>query len=122
MMLERGIQGAPSTICRWVQRYIPEVEKRWDRFSCPVSSSWRVDETFVNIKGNWHYLYRGVDKQGRTTDFYLSQTRASQLLKPSSAGRLPRSAAMAHTKSPSMGIGQVIVRLDKHTRRRYSTR
>ena len=59
MMLERGIQGAPSTICRWVQRYIPEIEKRWDRFSRPVSSSWRVDETFVNIKGNWHYLYRG---------------------------------------------------------------
>jgi transposase-like protein len=75
MMLERGIQVTPSTICRWVQRYIPEFEKRWDRFSRPVGTSWRVDETFVNIKGNWHYLYRAVDKQGRTIDFYLSQTR-----------------------------------------------
>lgn len=75
MMLERGIQVAPSTICRWVQRYIPEFEKRWDRFSRPVGSSWRMDETFVNVKGKWYYLYRAVDKQGRTVDFYLSKTR-----------------------------------------------
>ena len=74
-MLERGIQVAPSTICRRVQRYIPELEKPWDRFSRPVGCSWRMDETFVNIKGNWHYLYRAVDKQGRTVDFSLSKTR-----------------------------------------------
>ena len=64
MMLERGIQVAPSTICRWVQRCIPEFEKRWDRCSRRVGTSWRVDETFANIKGNWHYLYRAVDRQG----------------------------------------------------------
>ena len=74
MMLERGIQVAPSTICRWVQRYIPEFKKRWDRFARSVGSSWRMDETFVNIKSKWHYLYRAVDKQGRTVDSYLSKT------------------------------------------------
>ena len=75
MMLERGVSVAPSTIYRWVQRFVPEFEKRWDRFSRSVGSSWRVDETYVNIKGNWQYLYRAVDKRGRTVDFYLSKTR-----------------------------------------------
>ena len=62
MMLERGVSVVPSTIYRWVQRFIPEFEKRWDRFSRSVGSSWRVDETYVNIKGQWQYLYRAVDK------------------------------------------------------------
>jgi transposase-like protein len=76
MMLERGIQVAPSTICRWVQRYIPEFEKRWNRFSCPVGTSWRVEETYVNIKGKWNYLYRAVYKQDRSADFHLSRNRS----------------------------------------------
>lgn len=75
MMLERGLEMVPSTIYRWVQCYVPEFEKRWNRFSRSVGTSWRVDETYVNIKGKWHYLYRAVDKQGRTIDFYLSRTR-----------------------------------------------
>ncbi len=49
MMLERGVSVAPSTIYRWVQRFILEFEKRWDRFSRSVGSSWRVDETYVNM-------------------------------------------------------------------------
>jgi transposase-like protein len=64
MMLERGISVAPSTIFRWVQRYMPEFAKRWDRFSRPVGWSWRVDETYILVKGQWCYLYRAVDKQG----------------------------------------------------------
>ena len=75
MMLERGVSISPSTIYRWVQRFVPEFEKRWNRFSRSVGSSWRVDETYVNIKGTWQYLYRAVDKQGRPVDFYLSKTR-----------------------------------------------
>jgi transposase-like protein len=55
--------------------YVPEFEKRWNRFCRPVGPSWRVNETYVNIKGQWNYLYRAVDKQGRTIDFYLSKTR-----------------------------------------------
>jgi transposase, IS6 family len=76
MMDERGVSVDHSTIYRWVQRYAPEIEKRlrwhWRR---PGSLSWRVDETYLKIKGEWAYLYRAVDKLGNTIDFYLSPTR-----------------------------------------------
>ena len=75
MMLERDLAMAPSTIYRWVQHYVPEFEKRWNRFSRSVGTSWRVDEIYVNIKGQWHYLHGAVDKPGRTINFYLSRTR-----------------------------------------------
>ena len=101
MMLERGVSVAPSTIYRWVQRFIPEFEKRWDRFSRSVGSSWRVDETYVNIKGQWQYLYRAVDKQGRTVDFYLSKTRGIAAAQhffrkavDTHAGRLPKKVTL----------------------------
>lgn len=68
MMAERGIKVAHSTILRWVIRYVPEYEKRWNRFSRTVGTSWRVDETYVSIKAKWHYLYRAVDKHGKTVD------------------------------------------------------
>ena len=75
MMAERGILLAHTTILRWVQRYVPEFEKRWSRYARPVGNSWRVDETYLKIKGQWVYLYRAVDKVGRTVDFLLSRRR-----------------------------------------------
>ena len=69
MMGERGIELAHTTILRWVERYVPEFEKRWSRYARAVGGSWRCDETYVNVKGRWTYLYRAVDKQGRTVDF-----------------------------------------------------
>ena len=54
MMAERGVILAHSTILRWVTRYVPEYEKRWNRFSRPVGTSWRTDETYVSIRGKWH--------------------------------------------------------------------
>jgi transposase-like protein len=75
MMAERGVKVAHSTILRWVTRYVPEFEKRWARFSKPVGTSWRVDETYIPIKGKWHYLYRAVDKHGKTIDFLLRPDR-----------------------------------------------
>jgi len=75
MMAERGIALAHTTILRWVQRYVPEFEKRWSRYALPVGDSWRVDETYLKIKGQWVHLYRAVDKAGRTVDFLLSKRR-----------------------------------------------
>jgi transposase-like protein len=60
MMGERGIELAHTTILRWVQRYVPEFEKRWSWYARSVGGSWRCDETYVNIKGRWTYLYHAV--------------------------------------------------------------
>ena len=60
---------------RWVQRYVPEFEKRWNRYARPVNGSWRCDETYIKVRGRWTYLYRAVDKYGRTVDFLLSERR-----------------------------------------------
>ena len=75
MMAERGIDLAHTTIMRWVQRYVPEFEKRWQQYAQPVGTSWRVDETYIKIRGKWSYLYRSVDKEGHTVDFLLSEHR-----------------------------------------------
>ncbi len=75
MMSERGIDMAHTTILRWVQHYTPEFQKRWNRFARPVGGSWRMDETYIRVKGEWMYLYRAVDKAGKTVDFYISCKR-----------------------------------------------
>ena len=72
---ERGLSIAHSTILRWVVRYAETCEKRWHRFERPVGGSWRVDETFIKVRGQWMYLYRAVDGEGNTVEFYLSRTR-----------------------------------------------
>ena len=75
MMAERHIEVAHTTIMRWVLRYVPEFVKRWQPYARAVGTSWRVDETYIKIKGNWGYLYRAVDKDGQTIDFFLSERR-----------------------------------------------
>ncbi len=72
-MDEHGVTVVHTTVRRWVKYYIPVFEKRWNKYARPVSSSWRCDETYNRVKGEWTYLYRAVDKQGRTVDFLLSE-------------------------------------------------
>jgi len=75
MMIERGIQVDHSTIMRWVHQYSPEIEKKIRRHLRPTNDSWRVDETYIKVKGEWKYLYRAVDSNGDTIDFMLSAKR-----------------------------------------------
>jgi transposase-like protein len=75
MMAERGLSIVHTTIMRWVRRYVPEFKRRWDRYARPAGRSWRVDETYVKIRGEWVYLYRAVDRDGNTVDFRLSGRR-----------------------------------------------
>ncbi len=75
LMAERDVTLVHTTVMRWVQHYVPVFEKRWMKYARPTGSSWRVDETYIRVKGKWTYLYRAVDKQGRTVDFLLSEHR-----------------------------------------------
>jgi len=75
MMGERGVAVDHSTLNRWVIKYAPEVEKQFRRRQRPVGRSWRLDETYVKIKGKSAYLYRAVDKEGQTIDFLLTPNR-----------------------------------------------
>jgi IS6 family transposase len=75
IMEERGLSIAHTTIMRWVHQYSSELDKRVRRHLKKTNDSWRVDETYIKVKGQWMYLYRAVDSEGNTIDFYLSKTR-----------------------------------------------
>src|ERR1700745_344265 len=72
LLAERGLHADHVTVWRWVQRYAPEMERSLHSRLKPTSDSWRVDETYIRVKGKWRYLYRAVDSSGATLDFLLS--------------------------------------------------
>jgi putative transposase len=75
MLTERGLTVDHSTIQRWVVEYSPQLAKKFSSYKKPLGKSWRMDETYIKVKGVWHYLYRAVDKLGQTIDFTLSKRR-----------------------------------------------
>jgi transposase-like protein len=75
LFAERGLEADHTTIWRWVQRYGPELEQRLRRHLKPTNKSWRVDETYIRVRGRWCYLYRAIDSTGATIDFLLSALR-----------------------------------------------
>jgi len=81
LMEERGVEVDHSTINRWVIKYSPLLEEAFHRRKRQVWLSWRMDETYIKVKGQWRYLYRAVDKQGQTIDFLLTKERDEQAAK-----------------------------------------
>ena len=75
LLAERGWAADHTTVWRWVQRYAPELDRRCRQLGKPTGGSWRVDETYIRVKGKWTYLYRAVDSKGATIDFLLSAHR-----------------------------------------------
>ena len=76
LALERELKVDHSTINRWVIEYAPQLEEAFRKhYKQPVWISWRMDETYIKVKGQWMYLYRAVDKEAKTVDFILSEKR-----------------------------------------------
>ena len=81
MMAERGLTITHTTIMRWVHQYSPIIDKRIRKFLKTTNDSWRMDETYLKIKGKDAYLYRAVDSDGATIDFYVSECRDKEAAK-----------------------------------------
>ncbi|MEH7051409.1 IS6 family transposase [Bacillus pseudomycoides] len=75
MMEERDLSIAHTTIMRWVHQYGPKLDKRVRGHFKKTNDSWRVDETYIKVKGKWMYLYRAVDSEGNTIDLIFSKAR-----------------------------------------------
>ena len=75
MARERGLAISPSCVWRWVQTYGPELDKRCRPHRKPTNRSWRVDETYIKVRGQERFLYRAVDSSGQTIDFLLTAKR-----------------------------------------------
>src|SRR6202790_5182996 len=97
LMSERGVEVDASCIWRWVQAYAPELNKRCRPHLKPVNKSYRIDETYIKVKGEDKYLYRAIDSTGQTIDFLLTAKRDTAAAKRffrkalnSSGNRMPR--------------------------------
>jgi IS6 family transposase len=75
MAVERGLFIGPSCVWRWVQVYGPELDRRCRRHLKPTNRSWRLDETYIKVKGRERFLYRAIDSTGQTINFLLTAKR-----------------------------------------------
>ncbi|MGE7023725.1 IS6 family transposase [Solibacillus cecembensis] len=104
MMEERGLSMVHTTIIRWIHQYGSVLDKRVRRHLKPTNDSWIVDETFIKVKGQWMYLYRSIDSEGNTIDFYLSESRDKQAAKRF----FKKTLAFLHVSKPQ------VITLDKN--------
>ena len=113
MMQERGVSVDHSSINRWAIRFLPLIEKMARKHKRSVGSSWRMDETYIKIKGAWRYLYRAVDKEGKTVDFLLTAKRDMAAAKrffdkAMGANSEPDKVAMDKSGANKAAIDQII--------------
>ncbi len=92
----QGLAVDHSTLCRWVLRYAPDLDRRCRPHLKPTTDSWRVDETYIRVKGQWKYLYRAVDSQGNTLDFLLRAQRNA----PAAERFFRKTLGASHTTAP----------------------
>src|SRR5215475_9249915 len=78
LLEERGVSVDHATIQRWMVKYSPPLEEAFHRRQCPVGRRWRMDETYIRVKGEWRHLYRAVDTTGQTIDFLLTEHRDTE--------------------------------------------
>ena len=96
MFSDRGIQVDHTTLFRWIQAYAPELDKRIRPHLRMTGGSWRVDETYIRVRGKWVYLYRAVDAAGQTIDFLLSPKRDAAAARSS----FRKALGQPHTVNP----------------------
>jgi IS6 family transposase len=111
-MAERGVTVDHSTLNRWILKFAPELDKRIRPFLNPTNDSWRVDETYIEIKGKWKYLYRAVDSVENTLDVMLSAKRNRK-----AAVRFFRKVLRAkHTQTPRVSCYAIceVLTVDKN--------
>jgi transposase-like protein len=78
-----------SSINRWAIRFLPLLEKAFRKHKRAVGASWRMDETYIKVKGVWKYLYRAVDKEGKTVDFLLTARLGATRPRPCGSSKKP---------------------------------
>ena len=110
MLAERGVAVDHSNVYRWVQKFTPQLEAAFRKGQKrPVGTRWRMDETYIKIKGQWKYLYRAVDRDGQTIDFLLTAHRDRK-----AALRFFKKAVrqtVSRTRSRSTKVGPIPQRL-----------
>ena len=113
LLAERGIPVDHSTLNRWVIKFSEQLEREFrQKQKRKVGASWRMDETYLKVKGEWHYLYRAVDKTGMTIDFMLSKTRdkkaAKQFLKKAiGSNGLPEKVTIDKSGANKSGLDSI---------------
>ena len=117
LALERGLKVEHSTIHRWVVEYSPQLEGSFRKHhKLQAGGSWRMDETYIKVKGKWMYLYRAVDKEGQTVDFMFSEKRdessaRSFFLKAIGSNGTPEKVTMDKSGANKAGMNTINLHL-----------
>ena len=112
IMAERGVTVDHATLNRWVTKYAGLMADEARRRKRPTDRSWRMDETYVRVKGEWVYLYRAVDKFGKILDFMLSRRRNKKaattfFARALERNGLPRKIAIDKSGANTAGINEI---------------
>ncbi len=123
ILKDRRLGVDHATIQRWVIEYTPDLEKSFHRKKHSIGKSWRLDETYIKVKGKWTYYYRAVDKQGNTIDFYLSERRNKTAAKRFLAKAIKRNSKPSIINIDKSGANTAgIIRYNKLKRKRIKIR